>query len=75
MNDKKVTEVAGIGKVLGERLAEKGFDTAETVFGKFLELKKDEGEFKEWAKETCGANDKQQKDAHKCLNEWHHQNF
>ncbi len=75
MGEKKVTELAGVGKVLGKRLSEEGYDKAEGVFGKFLVLKKDEVEFKGWMKETCGANAKQQSDTHKCVKEWHRQNF
>ncbi len=75
MGEKKVTEIAGVGKVLGKRLSEKNVKTAEAAFGQFLVLKKDEPEFKGWMKDTCGANAKQQSDAHKCLKEWHRQNF
>ncbi len=75
MRDKSVTDLAGVGEVLGERLSEKGYDKAEVVYGKYLELKKDGVAFKRWMKETCDANAKQQSDTHKCLEEWHRQNF
>ena len=70
MSDKEVTELAGIGPVLGKRLSDKGFDKAFVVLGQFLVLKKNEELFKEWLHETCGANAKQQQDCFGCLNEW-----
>ena len=70
MSEKEVTELAGIGPVLGGRLKDKGFDKAYVVLGQFLVLKKNEELFKEWLHETCGANSKQQGDCYECLNEW-----
>lgn len=70
MGEKPVTELAGIGEVLGGRLKEQGFDMAYVVLGQFLVLKKDDEMFKDWLKETCGANAKQQGDCHQCLKEW-----
>jgi len=70
MGDKTVTELAGIGEVLGGRLSEKGFDKAYVVLGQFLILKKNEELFKDWLKQTCGANSKQQGDCFNCLKEW-----
>lgn len=43
---------------------------AYVVLGQFLVLKKDDEMFKDWLKETCGANAKQQGDCHQCLKEW-----
>lgn len=70
MGEKLVTELAGIGPVLGERLTEKGFDKAYVVLGQFLLLKKDQEMFMEWIKDTCAANKKQGSDCHNCLKEW-----
>lgn len=70
MGEKAVTELAGIGQVLGGRLSGKGFDKAYVVLGQFLVLKKNEELFKDWLSETCGANSKQQGDCYTCLNEW-----
>ena len=70
MGDKAVTELAGIGQVLGSRLSESGFDRAYVVLGQFLILKKNEELFRDWLKETCGANAKQQGDCYNCLKEW-----
>lgn len=70
MGDKPVTELAGIGETLGSRLIEAGFDYAYVVLGQFLVLKKDEDMFKDWLKDTSGANSKQQNDCYQCLKEW-----
>ena len=70
MGEKDVTEVAGIGNVLGERLTEKGYDKAYVLLGQFLILKKDEENFKEWLKDACKANAHQAANCHDCLKEW-----
>lgn len=70
MGEKPVTELAGIGPVLGERLAEKGFDKAYVVLGQFLVLKKNEDLFKDWLNQTCKADAKKQADCYGCLREW-----
>lgn len=70
MDDKEVTELAGIGEVLGDRLKEKGFDKAYVVLGQFLLLKKNEELFKDWLKDTCGANSKLSQDCFNCIREW-----
>lgn len=62
MGDKDVTELAGIGDILGKRLTSKGFDKAYVVLGQYLVLKREEELFTEWLKETCGANAKQARD-------------
>ena len=46
MGEKPVNELAGIGEVLGKRLADKGFDKAYVVLGQFLVLKKNEDLFR-----------------------------
>jgi len=70
MGDKDVTELAGIGPVLGQRLKDAGFDKAYTVLGQFLILKKDEELFTEWLAEECKANAKQRTDCYNCLRDW-----
>jgi len=70
MGNKPVTELAGVGEVLGKRLEEKGYDKAYVVLGQYLLLKGNEELFCEWMKETCNANAKQSRDAFTCLNEW-----
>ncbi|KAK6997666.1 barrier-to-autointegration factor [Biomphalaria glabrata] len=70
MGEKPVTDLAGIGEVLGKRLEENNYDRAYTVLGQFLLFKKDPELFKDWLKETCGANAKQQEDCYSCLKEW-----
>ncbi|KPP67047.1 barrier-to-autointegration factor-like [Scleropages formosus] len=70
LGHKSVFVLPGIGKVLGERLVEKGFDKACMVLGQFLLLRKNQGLFCEWLKSTCGANRKQQEDCYAALLEW-----
>ncbi len=70
MGEKPVTDLAGIGPVLGERLSEKGFDKAYVVLGQFLVLKKNGELFMDWLNQTCKANAKQQKDCFTCLDQW-----
>ncbi|XP_078503092.1 barrier-to-autointegration factor-like protein isoform X2 [Lissotriton helveticus] len=71
MGEKSVTALAGIGEVLGTRLQALGFDKAYIVLGQFLLLKKDEDDlFKDWLKESCGANARQTELCSACLKEW-----
>ena len=70
MNEKLVTDLAGIGNTLGSRLEARGFDKAFVVLGQFLLLKKNEELFEEWLKEVCNANKKQAKDCYQCLIDW-----
>jgi hypothetical protein len=46
----QVTDLAGVGEVLGRRLEGKGFDKANVVLGQFLLLKKNKDLFVEWIK-------------------------
>ena len=70
MGEKKVSELPGIGKVLGQKLVDAGFDKAYVVLGQFLVLRKDEGMFLDWIKTTVGANSKQGGDCYNGLNDW-----
>lgn len=70
MGEKEVTELAGIGTVLGGRLRDKGFDEAYVVLGQFLVLKKNEELFVDWLRDISQANSKQALDCYKCLKEW-----
>ena len=70
MGDKLVTDLPGIGEVLGERLTRRRFEKAANVLGQFLVLKKHERRFRAWIKSECGANAKQGGDCYKCLKDW-----
>lgn len=70
MGEKEVTDLAGIGDVLGKRLAGKGFDKAYVVLGQFLLLKKNKDLFVEWIKDLAGANTKTSADCYQCLSDW-----
>ncbi|KAF7988528.1 hypothetical protein HCN44_001101 [Aphidius gifuensis] len=70
MGTKSVTELAGVGDVLGKRLELAGFDKAYVVLGQFLVLKKDRELFQEWMKDTCGASTKHSSDCYQCLSDW-----
>lgn len=70
MGEKPVTELAGIGEVLGEKLKKEGYDKAYVVLGQFLLLKKNQEDFQDWLKDLIGANSKQSGDCYQCLKDW-----
>ncbi|XP_067681849.1 barrier-to-autointegration factor-like [Haliotis asinina] len=70
MGDNLVTELPGIGSVLGSKLSEAKFTKAYNVLGQFLVLDKNEELFVGWLKETCSANSKQAGDCYTALNAW-----
>ncbi|XP_067010078.1 barrier-to-autointegration factor [Anabrus simplex] len=70
MGDKPVTDLAGIGEVLGNRFVNLGFDKAYVVLGQFLVLKKNKELFTDWIKDSIGANGKQAADCYQCLSDW-----
>uniref|UniRef100_G3MN81 Barrier-to-autointegration factor-like protein n=2 Tax=Amblyomma maculatum TaxID=34609 RepID=G3MN81_AMBMU len=73
MGEKDVTDLAGIGDVLGKRLKDKGFDKAYVVLGQFLVMKKNKDVFTSWLKGITGANSKQAEECYLCLREWCHE--
>ncbi|XP_071962872.1 barrier-to-autointegration factor-like [Antedon mediterranea] len=70
MGEKLVTDVAGIGDVLGKRLEDAGFNKAYVLLGQFLILHKQEDLFTDWLEITVRTNSKQQADCYNCLKEW-----
>lgn len=70
MDQKPVTDLSGIGPVLGERLKSEGFNEAYVVLGQFLVLKKNKDSFVEWLKDLVDANEREASDCYQCLSEW-----
>ncbi|XP_039259682.1 barrier-to-autointegration factor B-like [Styela clava] len=70
MGDKCVTDVAGIGKVYGQKLCDKGFDKAYVLLGQFLLLKKDEEMFRDWLLTEIKMRDRDAINCASCLKEW-----
>lgn len=70
MGNKSVNTLPGIGPVFAERLEMTGIRTANEVLGRFLVLQSDEGKFKSWLRDSCGANAKHQRDCYNSLKEW-----
>ena len=56
MGEKPVTDLAGIGDVLGKRLESKGFDKAYVLLGQFLLMKKNKEKFLKWMKVKMKSN-------------------
>ncbi|XP_054270005.1 barrier-to-autointegration factor-like [Macrosteles quadrilineatus] len=67
MGDKDVTELPGIGEVLGGRLRDEGYCEASQVLAQFLRLNKDKAAFQRWLKCVCDANCKQCEDCYRAL--------
>jgi len=70
MGEKPVTELAGIGEVLGQRLVDAGYERAYVVLGQFLLLRKSEEDFRSWLHDRTSANSKQTGDCYQCLRDW-----
>lgn len=70
MGNKSVTELAGIGPVLGARLSSKGYSRAHAVLGQFLILRRNRERFKDWLYQICNANEQQQKACYMCIKAW-----
>lgn len=70
MGEKPVTELAGIGEVLGRRLENRGFDKAYVVLGQFLVLKKNRELFIEWLTDLVGATPYTSSECYQCLEDW-----
>ena len=70
IGDKPVTDLAGIGWVLGKRMENRGYDKAYIVLGQFLVLKKNRELFLEWLQDLVGANAKRAAECYDCLDDW-----
>ena len=69
MKQKRVSQLPGIGFVLGGKLIDAGITRAYHVFGKFLVLDKDRIAFYEWLR-GFGADDGQCTACFNALDEW-----
>ena len=67
MQGKSVTRVAGIHRVLGGRLRNGGYESAEALLAKFIALDKSQEGFCKWLKNSIGANRCQQAEIYGCL--------
>ena len=70
MSNKSVTNLVGVGKVLGRRFAARGFQEASTLFGQFHLVKKVKVLFMIWVMKKTGSNMGQAKDIYQCLFDW-----
>ncbi|XP_070183091.1 barrier-to-autointegration factor-like [Littorina saxatilis] len=70
MGKKLVTDLAGIGPILGAKLRDKGFKYAYNVVGQYLVLNKNEEKFKDWLCKKCPADAGQQNDCFNCVKGW-----
>ncbi|GFO32789.1 barrier-to-autointegration factor [Plakobranchus ocellatus] len=70
IEDKLVSEVPGIGKTLGVKLASADIDKAYKVLAQFLMCDKKDAKFKDWLQKTCKANEEQQRDCFDAMKDW-----
>jgi len=70
MGEKHVTELSGVGEVLGQQLELLGYNKAYVVLGKFLVLKKNRELFLEWMIDQIGASYHAASECYECLEEW-----
>ncbi|GLH11075.1 Barrier-to-autointegration factor, partial [Gryllus bimaculatus] len=70
VGEKRVTDLSGIGPVLGQRLTKHGFDKAYVVLGQYLLLKKSKELFIDWLKDLVEANSRQARECYECISEW-----
>ncbi|XP_039761750.1 barrier-to-autointegration factor-like isoform X2 [Pararge aegeria] len=67
IGDKHVTELAGVGAVIGRRMEKAG---ASMVLGHYLAEREDPHRFQQWMKENYHASSKQSEDCYNCLKDW-----
>lgn len=75
MGEKPVTDLPGVGEVLGKRFSEEGYDLAYVVLGQYLLFKKNKPYFQDWMKELVSANAKQSGDCFDALDAWQQSNL
>ncbi|KAJ7997584.1 hypothetical protein DPEC_G00230530, partial [Dallia pectoralis] len=75
MGKRSVRDVPGIGAAQGRRLEESSVARADQLLGQYLVNGRDQGQFKNYLKETAGANTKHQRDAYNGIKEWTENNM
>ena len=70
MGDKSVTALPGIGRVMEDKLKQKGFEQASQIFGSFLMMKKDKDKFTGWLQTECGIGARYSERVQDALQEW-----
>ncbi|XP_065203360.1 uncharacterized protein LOC135833455 isoform X2 [Planococcus citri] len=64
---KSITDLPGVGRVGGQRLRDRGFDTPEKVRRQFVKLGGDKKTFQKWMKNTTGLNSRYSSDCFDAL--------
>jgi hypothetical protein len=69
MGVKKVTDIAGIGPIYGQKLKQRGFKYAYILLGQFLLHEKKENLFLEWLMVNFKINKRCAKNCFNCLHD------
>ena len=74
IDNKPVTQLAGVGARLGQKFANSGYQYAGDLNRVYLRLN-DEKKFKDWLKSKFNTNSYQQNHIYNCLSEWSKKNL
>ena len=70
IGEKSVTELHGVGPKIARKLKGAGYDTAFSVFGQYLVLKRNQELFEFWFMLLTRSNVNHARKCYTCLNEW-----